>query len=38
MIFDRGGSTRHAVIISIKAVVLNPLPMAVWAALIARWR
>jgi uncharacterized membrane protein len=35
MIFDRGGSTRHAVMTSIKAVALNPLPMAVWAALIA---
>ncbi len=35
MIFDRGDSTRHAVMTSIKAVALNPLPMAVWAALIA---
>lgn len=35
MIFDRGGSTRHAVMTSTKAVALNLLPMTVWAALIA---
>jgi len=34
MIFDRGGSTRHAIMISIKAVAKNPLAMAIWAALI----
>ncbi len=35
MLFERGGSARHAVMTSIKAVALNPLPMAVWAGLIA---
>lgn len=35
MIFDRGGSTSAAILTSIKAVVINPLPMALWAALIA---
>lgn len=34
MIFDRGGSTRLAIMVSIKAVARNPLAMAVWAALI----
>jgi len=34
MIFDRGGSTRHAIMVSVKAVAANPLPMAVWAILI----
>lgn len=34
MLFDRGGSTRHAINISVKAVARNPLAMAVWAALI----
>lgn len=34
MLFDRGGSTRHAIMISIKAVARNPLAMAVWAAII----
>jgi uncharacterized membrane protein len=35
MIFDRGGSTGHAIMTSVKAVAKNPLPMAIWAALIA---
>jgi len=35
MIFDRGGSTWAAILTSIKAVAINPLPMALWAALIA---
>ncbi len=34
MLFDRGGSTRHAIMISIKAVLRNPLAMAIWAAII----
>ncbi|UCD69401.1 MAG: DUF2189 domain-containing protein [Betaproteobacteria bacterium] len=34
MLFDRGGSTRHAIMISIKAVALNPLAMLVWAGII----
>ena len=34
MLFDRGGSTRHAIMISIKAVARNPLAMAIWAAII----
>ncbi len=34
LLFDRGGNTRRAVMISIKAVYRNPLAMAVWAALI----
>jgi len=35
MIFDRGGSTNAAILTSIKAVAINPLPMALWATLIA---
>ena len=35
MIFDRGGSTWHAIMTSIRAVARNPLAMAIWAALIA---
>jgi uncharacterized membrane protein len=35
MIFDRGGSTAHAIMTSVKVVAKNPLPMALWAALIA---
>lgn len=35
MIFDRGGSTRHAIMTSIRAVARNPLAMVIWAALIA---
>jgi uncharacterized membrane protein len=35
MIFDRGGSTWAAILTSIKAVALNLIPMALWAALIA---
>jgi uncharacterized membrane protein len=35
MIFDRGCSTSAAILTSIKAVAINPLPMALWAALIA---
>jgi uncharacterized membrane protein len=34
MIFDRGGSTRAALITSMKAVAMRPLAMALWAALI----
>ncbi len=34
LLFDRGGSTRHAIMISVKAVTRNPLAMAIWAALI----
>ena len=34
MIFDQGGSTRVAIMTSMKAVAMNPLPMALWAALI----
>lgn len=34
MLFDRGGSTRHAINISVKAVARNPLAMAIWAAII----
>ncbi len=35
MIFDRGGSTWAAIQTSVKAVIMNPLPMALWATLIA---
>ncbi len=35
MIFDRGGSTARAIMTSVKVVAKNPLPMALWAALIA---
>ena len=34
MIFDRGGSTRAAIITSMKAVAMHPRAMALWAALI----
>jgi len=34
MIFDRGGSTRAAIMTSVKAIVINPFAMALWAALI----
>lgn len=35
MIFDRGGSTRHAIMTSVRVVARNPLAMILWAALIA---
>lgn len=35
MLFDRGGSTVHAIQTSIKATAANPLAMMFWAALIA---
>lgn len=35
LIFDRGTDTRTAIFTSLKAVALNPLAMAVWAATIA---
>jgi len=35
MIFDRGGSTWHAIMTSVKVVAGNPLPMILWAGLIA---
>jgi uncharacterized membrane protein len=35
MIFDRGMDTRTAILTSLKAVAANPVPMAVWAVLIA---
>ena len=34
MIFDRGGSTWRAILVSVKAVATNPLALAVWAMLI----
>lgn len=35
MIFDRGGSTRAAIMTSIKVVITNPFTMLLWAGLIA---
>ncbi len=34
MIFDRGGSTRAAIMTSVRAVATNPFAMALWAVLI----
>lgn len=34
MLFDRGGSTRHAILTSIRVVAANPAAMLVWAILI----